>query len=58
MSSVFLNFYSEDVMRMSADERGLIVVNIGGRRLNNLRFADDIVLIATSPEALHECWIK
>ena len=39
-------------MRMSADELGWIGVNVNGRRLNNLRFEDDIVLIATSSEAL------
>jgi len=27
-------------------------MNISGRRLNNLRFVDDLVLIATSPESL------
>jgi len=52
VSPVSFNFYSEEVMRQSADELGWIGVNISGRRLNNLRFADDIVLIATSPEAL------
>jgi len=37
---------------MSADELGCIGVNISGRWLSNLRFADCMVLIATSPQTL------
>ncbi|KAI8507539.1 hypothetical protein Bbelb_149190 [Branchiostoma belcheri] len=38
----------------SAGELSWIGVNISGRTVNNLRFADDIALIATSPERLQE----
>ena len=37
VSPVSFNFYSEDVMRMSADELGWIGVNIIERRFNDLR---------------------
>ena len=52
------NFYSEEIMRNSADELGWIGVTVSGRTLNNLRFADDIVLIATSPEDLQQLLAK
>ena len=41
-------------MRASADEMAGVGVNINGRRINNLRYADDIVLIATSPNELQQ----
>jgi len=47
------NCYSEYVMRESVDEFNWIGVTINGRTINNLWYADDIVLIASSPEALH-----
>jgi hypothetical protein len=46
------NFYSEEVMRRAADELSWIGISVSGREVNNLRFADDIVLIATSPKRL------
>ncbi|KAI8500917.1 hypothetical protein Bbelb_210120 [Branchiostoma belcheri] len=39
-------------MRESVEEHPTIGVNISGRVINNLRFADDIARIATSPEDL------
>ncbi|CAH1268742.1 Hypp3973 [Branchiostoma lanceolatum] len=54
VSPICFNFYSEAVMRESAGELSWIGVNISGRTINNLRFADDIGLIATSPERLQE----
>ncbi|CAH1258963.1 Hypp2117 [Branchiostoma lanceolatum] len=54
LSPMCFNFYSEAVMRESVEEQPTIGVNISGRNINNLRFADDIALIATSPEGLHE----
>ena len=44
VSLVSFNLYSEEVTKRSADELGWIGVNISRRRLNNLRFADDVVL--------------
>ncbi|KAI8493303.1 hypothetical protein Bbelb_293070 [Branchiostoma belcheri] len=54
VSPICFNFYSEAVMRESAGELSWIGVNISGRTVNNLRFADDIALIATLPERLQE----
>ena len=39
-------------MRESADELSWIGVTASGRTFNNLRYADDIVLIATTATAL------
>ena len=50
VSPMLFNFYSEEVMRQSTEDLSWVGVNVSGRKLNNLRFADDIVLIATSPE--------
>ena len=41
-------------MRESVDELSWIGITVSGRTLNNLRYADDIVLIATSPAALQQ----
>ena len=52
ISPMLFNFYSEQVMRESADDLSSIGVCISGRNFNNLRFADDIVLMATSATEL------
>ena len=48
-----LNLYTEKVLRDSADVSG-IGVTISGRRISNLRYADDIDLMAESQEELQE----
>jgi len=52
ISPLSFNCYSEQVMRESVDKFTWIGVTMSGRTINNLRYADDIVLIATSQEAL------
>ena len=52
VSPVSFNCYSEYIMRESADDLTWIGVTFSGRTINNLRYADDIVLIAQSPQAL------
>jgi len=54
VSPLSFNCYSEQVMRESADELTCIGITVSGRTINNLRYADDIVPIATSPEALQK----
>jgi len=49
VSPLSFNCYSEQVMRESADELSWIGVTVSGHTLNNLRYADNIVLIANSP---------
>ena len=52
VSPVSFNCYSEHIMRESADDLTWIGVTFSGHTINNLRYADDIVLIAQSPQAL------
>jgi len=52
ISPLSFNCYSEYVMRESVDEFSWIGITMSGRTINNLRYADDIVLIATSQEGL------
>jgi hypothetical protein len=54
ISPLSFNGYSEKVMRESADILSWIGVTVSGRTINNLRYADDIVLVATSKEALQQ----
>jgi len=54
ISPLSFNGYSERVMRESADVLSWIGITISGRTINNLRYADDIVLVATSKEALQQ----
>jgi hypothetical protein len=53
LSPLLYNIYSEVVMRLTLEnwEGG---VKIGGKRLSNLRFADDTLLIANTAEELLE----
>jgi hypothetical protein len=52
MSPDLFNLYLEHIMRASLDglEHEMVGASIGGVRLNNLRFADDIDLIAEQLE--------
>src|SRR6218665_3007006 len=54
ISALSFNGYSEKVMRESADALSWIGITISGRIINNLRYADDIVLVATSKETLQQ----
>lgn len=51
---ICFNLYSEAVMRDSVDEMEWAGIIVSGRYINNLCFADDIVLIVTSLECLQE----
>jgi len=54
VSPLSFNCYSEQVMRESADELSWIGITVSGCTLNYLRYADNIVLIATTPTALQQ----
>lgn len=55
VSPLCFNLYSEEVMRRSADELQTVGVKVNGRFQNNLRYADDIALISTTPEGTGTC---
>ena len=51
LSPCLFNLYTEMIFRHIVDMKGVIV---GGRNINNLRYADDTVLLAESEENLQE----
>ena len=44
------NFYAEYIMRNAGLEESQAGIKIAGRNINNLRYADDITLLAKSEE--------
>ena len=50
LSPCLLNLYAEYIMRNSGLEETQAGINIAGRNINNLRYADDNVLMAESEE--------
>ena len=51
-SPYLFNLYSEYIMRQANLEELAIGVRMGGRKINNLRYADDTTLLAESKEEL------
>ena len=52
MSRCLLNFDAEYIMRNSGLEEAQAGIKIAGRKINNLRYADDTTLMAESKEEL------
>ena len=52
LSPYLFNLYSEYIMRQANLEELDIGVRMGGRKINNLRYADDTTLLAESKEEL------
>ena len=52
LSPCLLNLYAEYIMRNSGLEEAQAGIKIAGRNNNNLRYADDITLMAESKEDL------
>ena len=52
LSPCLFNFYAEYIMRNTGLEEIQAGIKIAGRNINNLRYADDITLIAESEEEL------
>ena len=50
LSPYLFNLYSEYIMRQANLEELDIGVEMGGRQINNLRYADDTTLLAESKE--------
>ena len=50
LSPCLLNFYAEYIMRNAGLEEAQAGIQISGRNINNLRYADDTTLMAESEE--------
>ena len=51
-SPCLFNLYAEDIIRNAGLEEAQAGINIAGRNINNLRYADDTALMAESEEEL------
>ena len=58
MSPCLFNFYAEYIMRNAGLDEAQAGIKIAGRKINNLRYADDISLIAESEEELKSLLMK
>ena len=54
LSPCLFNFYAEYIMRNTGLEEAQGGIKIGGRNINNLRYADDTTVMAESREELRE----
>ena len=52
LSPFLFNFYAECIMRNTGLEEAQAGIKISGRNINNLRYADDTILMAESEEEL------
>ena len=52
MLPCFFNLYAEHIMRNPGLDKLQAGIKIGGRKINNLRYVDDITLMAESEEKL------
>ena len=50
LSPCLFNFYAEYIMRNAGLEEAIAGIKIVGRNINNLRYADDTILMAESEE--------
>ena len=50
LSSCLFNFYAEYIMQNARLDETQAAIRIAGRNINNLRYADDITLMAESKE--------
>ena len=58
MSHCLFNFYAEYIMRNAGLEEAQAGIKIGGRNINNLRYADDTTLMAEREEELKSLLMK
>ena len=58
MSPCLFNFYAEYLMRNAGLEETQAGIKIAGRNITNLRYADDITLMAESEEELKSFLMK
>ena len=58
LSPCLFNFYAEYIMRNAGLEEAQAGIKIGGRNINNLRYAEDTTLVAESEEELKSLLMK
>ena len=58
LSPYLLNLYAEYIMRKAGLEEAQAGIKITGRNINNLRYVDDITLMAESEEKLKSLLMK
>ena len=58
LSPCLFNFYAEYIMRNTGLEEAQAGIKIAGRNINNLRYGDDITLMADSEEELKSPLMK
>ena len=58
LSPCLLNFYAEYIMRNVGLEEAQAGIKIAGRNINDLRYVDDITLMAESEEELKSLLMK
>ena len=58
LSPCLFNFYAEYIMRNAGLEEAQAGIKTAGRNINNLRYADDITLVAESGEELKSLLMK
>ena len=58
MSPCLFNLYAEYIMRNAGLDEAQAGIKIAGRNINNLRYADDTILMAESKEELKSLLMK
>ena len=58
LSPCLFNFYAEYILRNAGLEEAQAGIEIAGRNINNLRYADDTTLMAESDEELNSLLVK
>ena len=58
LSPCLFNFYAEYIMQNAGLDEAQPGIKIAGRNINNLRYADDTILMAESKEELRSLLIK
>ena len=56
--SLLFNFYAEYIMRNVGLDEAQTGIKISGRNINNLRYADDITLMAENEQELESLLMK
>ena len=54
MSPCLFNLYAEYIMQNAGLDEAQVGIKMAGRKINNLRYADDTTLMAESEEELKE----